>query len=87
MWASKRTVQMSSGNLTARGINFNTNEQCTRRPAADGSDSLLFYVLFFFFSPRACLTGDLRLVLCAANSPRSEPARRPGEALPCSAHE
>lgn len=51
VWALKRTVQMSSGNLTARGINFNTNEQCTRRPAADGSDSLLFYVLFFLPMP------------------------------------
>lgn len=46
VWALKRTVQMSSGNRTARGINFPTNEQCTRRPAADGSDSLLFCVLF-----------------------------------------
>lgn len=51
VWALKRTVQMSSGNLTAHGINFNTNEQCTRRPTADGSDSLLFYVLFFLPMP------------------------------------
>lgn len=50
MWALKRTVQMSSGNLTARGMHFPTSEQCTRRPAADGSDRLLF-LWFVFFLP------------------------------------